>query len=71
MGEFLPIRPCHGCGSYDDHPRHVHAQADGTEQIRHMDCCATAGCSICPAQIEGAAGAKGADLRAHLTRGKS
>jgi hypothetical protein len=71
VAEFLPIRPCHGCGSYDDHPRHVHAQADGTEQIRHMDCCAAAGCpdGSCPKQIAGAGGAKGAQLRAHLVKG--
>jgi hypothetical protein len=64
-----PIRPCHGCGSYDDHPRHVHANADGSERLMHMDCCAAAGCpgGICAVQLAGADGLTGEALREHLT----
>lgn len=66
-----PIRPCHGCGSYDDHPRHIHAQPNGVDQLMHLDCCAAAGCpdGTCAKQIKGANGATGDKLRAHLTKG--
>lgn len=67
----LPIRPCHACGAYDDHPRHVHAGGPSGDQLMHLDCCAAAGCpgGTCPPQIKGANGATGDKLRAHLTKG--
>ena len=62
-----PVRPCIGCGQYDDHPRHVTATADGASIPYHMDCCAIArDCEVCQAQIAGADGAKGDELREHL-----
>lgn len=37
-------RSCTACGQVDDHPRHIHALPDGTDQVLHLDCCAAQGC---------------------------
>jgi hypothetical protein len=41
-------QPCHGCGIFDQHPRH-HVLGRSTsqstwERVMHMDCCRDAGC---------------------------
>lgn len=61
-----PIRVCLGCGQSDDHPRHIVVVGD-TEVPWHMDCHALTGCETCVEQIAGADGAKGDELRLHLT----
>lgn len=38
--------------------------------IRHMDCCATAGCAICAEMVAASGGAKGPKLLAHIIGGK-
>lgn len=35
---------CDVCRQADAHPRHHVANADGTLQTRHMDCCRDSGC---------------------------
>jgi hypothetical protein len=61
------IRVCIGCGQTDDHPRHVVVVGDGSEVPWHMDCHALTGCEVCSSQIANADGAKGDELRLHLT----
>lgn len=64
-----PVRTCIGCAQSDDHPRHVLATLDGAAVTWHMDCHSIAtGCEICSAQIDGAKGSKGDDLRKHLVK---
>lgn len=64
------VRGCDGCGQTDDHPRHVVSggSPDGTLVVtaRHMDCCASEGCTVCAAQLAGAEHLRGDELRAHL-----
>lgn len=65
------VRPCFGCMVFDDHPRHVIAQAPGQpEEPMHMDCCAEQrGCSVCTVVLQAAGhrlGVVGDDLRAKL-----
>lgn len=65
----LPVRPCIACGQSDDHPRHEVVIGDGTHTsvFWHMDCHAQAtDCAVCKAQLTGANGATGHELRAHL-----
>jgi hypothetical protein len=72
IGDGRPIRLCDVCGGMDDHPRHMVASPDGAdEQIRHLDCCAAAGCpdGTCDALLENYTGSSGADLLAHLMEG--
>ena len=64
-----PVRPCHGCGQTDDHPRHHHVERTpfgDVDRILHLDCCASLGCPGCKAQIEGAEGLRGDELRQHI-----
>lgn len=62
-----PVRTCIGCAQTDDHPRHVIELGTGDIVTFHMDChVIAAGCEICEAQIEGADGVKGQELREHL-----
>lgn len=64
-----PVRTCLACGQTDDHPRHVIALPDGNDVTYHFDCCKIVkGCEHCTEALEHADGAKGNDLRAHLTR---
>lgn len=68
-----PVRPCLGCGQYDDDPRHVWALPDGGTAPYHMACCAMArDCEVCAAQLEDVGGVqaspKGDELRQHLVR---
>lgn len=51
-----PVRGCNVCGQQDDHPRHV------TNVIRHIDCCAAAGCTTCKATEAATKGARGSEL---------
>lgn len=63
------IRGCVACGQQDDHPRHVIAAVAvaGAKTVDfHMDCHASMGCETCRAQISGADGAQGDELRTHL-----
>lgn len=72
IGDGRPQRLCEECGQIDDHPRHMVASPDGTgEQIKHLDCCAAAGCpdGTCPDLLDGADGKTGADLLRHLLEG--
>ena len=75
IGGDRPIRPCDLCGQEDDHPRHMVAVAVGEdaefEQIRHLDCCASAGCpdGSCERLLAGYSGTSGADLLHHLMEG--
>lgn len=37
----LPVRYCHGCGQYDDHPRLTHIADDqnpASDKLYHYDC---------------------------------
>ncbi len=62
----MKVNPCAACGQSDDHPRHVIAVSPTETVFFHMDCHANNGCEVCVAQIAGAAGAKGDQLRGHL-----
>ena len=61
-------RPCTACGQVDDHPRHTDGFGD---QMRHLDCCAAAGCpdGSCDSILAKAGGARGAELISFLTGG--
>jgi hypothetical protein len=56
-----PRRPCFGCETFDDHPRHEIVGAQGQplagDQVNgpmHMDCCAILrGCMVCARAREG------------------
>lgn len=63
-----PMRPCLSCGNYDTHPRHVHVNGMGVEELRHLDCCLNSGCpdGSCETQLRSAKGIKGDELRTHL-----
>lgn len=64
----LILRECPGCGQTDDHPRHVVATGGGVDVNWHMDCHVIATkCEVCASQISEADGAKGDELRVHLT----
>lgn len=68
-GMAHPVRPCVACKVFDDHPRHVVVDPlnPGNEELMHMDCCRdTRGCGVCAAQLAGADGKTGDDLRIHL-----
>jgi hypothetical protein len=39
-----PVRGCDVCGLEDADPRHVVGMDDGTDQTRHLQCCAQVGC---------------------------
>jgi hypothetical protein len=71
-----PTRPCWGCETFDDHPRHEIAAAAGDPPLEdnllngpmHMDCCADLrGCAIC-ARARSGVGAEviGQAFRDHL-----
>lgn len=51
-----PTRGCNVCGQVDDHPRHVDVN------IRHIDCCAAAGCATCKATEAATKGERGPAL---------
>ncbi len=63
-----PVRPCWGCSTFDDHPRHVLVRENGTDEEMHVDCCAEKrGCGICRSLIADVTpGTVGDDMRAHL-----
>jgi hypothetical protein len=63
-----PVRPCLGCGQYDDGPRHLTAMPDGALVPYHMRCCAMSrDCEICDAQLADAPeGADHDQLREYL-----
>jgi len=46
-----PIRPCHACRVFDDHPRHEIITITGADALggpMHMDCCAALrNCDLC------------------------
>lgn len=72
-----PKRPCFGCMTFDDHPRHEIITLDGVDAHggpMHMDCCADLrSCDLCRAQLAAAyqlagEGAIGDDLRAGLVQ---
>lgn len=52
-----PVRPCFGCNTFDDHPRHEIVASDGSDMLggpMHMDCCAEKrNCTICASRREG------------------
>lgn len=60
-------RDCDVCHQVDDHPRH--STYEGA--MRHMDCCAAAGCpdGSCDSILAQAGDARGADLISFLTGG--
>jgi len=65
-------RGCDACGQVDDHPRHVrYDPASGNDQIRHLDCCAQAGCpdGSCPEILARVGDVRGASLISALTGG--
>lgn len=64
-----PTRTCDVCGAEDDHPRHVHGLDDGGTQMRHMDCCAKAGCpdGTCDSTVSASGGLTGDALLAYIT----
>jgi len=62
-----PIRNCMGCGTQDDHPRHVLGDGGGAgvDIFWHHDCHFRAsGCEVCEAVS--AEGLTGDELRAHI-----
>lgn len=66
-----PVRNCVGCGTRDDHPRHVVALPDGNDANWHMDChVLVADCPVCQGQLADVGGVKGNPkgdaLREHL-----
>jgi hypothetical protein len=67
-----PVRPCYGCGVFDDHPRHVVADPlnPGNEELMHMDCCVEKrNCGICRevlAAVDHRPGVRGEALRQRL-----
>lgn len=63
-----PTRPCIACGQHDDHPRHEVVLPDFSSILVHLDCHALASppCESCKATVDGADGATGPDLIAHL-----
>ncbi|MGI5247779.1 hypothetical protein [Dactylosporangium sp. CA-139066] len=66
-----PVRPCFGCRTFDDHPRHEIVGPDGSDLVggpMHMDCCAEIrGCQICASRREGLpAHVIGDEFRDHL-----
>lgn len=65
------MRPCIGCGQYDDGPRHVISLPDGTDVFWHMDChlLSNADCPECKATVESANGKQNDELRAHIESG--
>ena len=65
MGD-RPMRPCDVCGQIDDHPRHVQRTSPTTLQIRHLDCCAAAGCETCVETEAATEGRRGQELIDHL-----
>lgn len=65
-------RGCDVCQTTDDHPRHIHANPDGSTFTRHLDCCAEAGCpdgSCTAIASELDKPLRGAALRKHLKSG--
>lgn len=71
MPETRPVRDCDICGATDDHPRHDHSLDDGSTQLRHLDCCASAGCpdGSCDQTVADSGGLTGEKLIAYLTKG--
>jgi hypothetical protein len=68
------MQDCDECGQADDHPRHVHQDVkDGqlAVQVRHLDCCAAAGCpdGTCGEILARAGNQRGASLVSALTGG--
>lgn len=70
-------RGCDRCNQTDDHPRHIiyaaaahpiSGQVMDMSQVRHIDCCADAGCAICKTDLEFVGGGvKGPELVAAMT----
>lgn len=73
-----PTRPCFGCQTFDDHPRHEivdsESGADAHDGPMHMDCCAALrNCELCREVLARAyalagGGAIGEDLREALVQ---
>ena len=66
-----PVRFCDACKQYDNHPRHAHGNPLAGGWLRHMDCCASLGCPVCQETEAANAGARGAELIAHLDATRS
>lgn len=65
-----PVRTCIGCTQTDDHPKHVVVLPGDIDVTWHLDCHVIAtGCEDCTGELQGADGATGDELRAHLTTG--
>jgi hypothetical protein len=54
---------CVACGITDDHPKHVHAEADGSTTVKHIQCC---GCTSCVVHLDHAGDKRGLELAAHI-----
>lgn len=69
MADDRPVRPCDVCGQEDTAPRHQHQNNDGSNQIRHLDCCRDAGCpdGTCDEILVGSENAKNDDLVSYIT----
>lgn len=61
------VRPCLGCETSDDHPKHVVALRDGSDASWHMDCHALVGCEVCREQTRNQGATRGDEFRAILT----
>lgn len=75
MTESLPVRYCHGCKAYDDHPRFTHipdASNAAIDLLYHYDCIPPeirehhGVTDEHPALVATAAGQRGDELRATL-----
>lgn len=71
--EVLPIRYCHGCGQYDNHPRVHHIQDFNNpinDKLYHYDCAPDHVLEDHPEIKHGTEaanrGVKGSDLRSHM-----
>lgn len=68
------VRGCDACGQEDDHPRHhIYDPTNNGDSMRHLDCCAAAGCESCAAQLAAApkTARHGQALIDHLTSGEA
>lgn len=73
MTEALPVRYCHGCKQYDDHPRVTHITAvdrPELDKLYHYDCApkdVVADPVLQPALAATAEGKRGAEIRDLMT----